>query len=176
MNLTSKTHNMKKFALLFTLILGFGLTSVQAQSHCDKKSSKSCEKACTSAKQADAGSAAAAAKLASLDENIQSKECEKSGKVCYTRKVVGTDGEMTHEAVSYSASTNAFVAMSDDSKPSGDKKSCCASGAGSGESASANAGKASGKDSGAACCSKKSGKSAKTSMKKTHAVDKKSSK
>ena len=167
---------MKKLALLFTLILGFGLTSVQAQSHCDKKTSKSCEKACESAKQADAGSADAAAKLASLDENIESKECEKSGMVCYTRKIVGDDGEVKTQAVSYSASTNEFVAMSDDGKSGGDKKSCSAHGAGSGESASANAGKASAKDSGASCCSKKSGKSAKTSMKQTHAVDKKSSK
>lgn len=167
---------MKKFALLFALVLGFGLTGVQAQSDSDKKASKSCAQTCSktakkATKQADAGSADAAAKLASLDESIDVKVCEKSGNVSYTRKAVGDDGEAKYEPVSYSASTNKFVSLTDS-----EKKSCCASGSGSGASASASAGKASASDSGAACCSKKGGKSSKKAMKQTQAVDKKSSK
>ncbi len=166
---------MKKFALLFALILGFGLTGVQAQSHCDKKASKSCAQTCSKAdkkaKQADSGSADAAATLASMDESISKKVCEHSGNVSYTRTAVGTDGKTTDEPVSYNASTNKFVSLTDS-----EKKSCCASGAGSGSGASANAGKASGSDSGAACCSKKGAKGSKSAMKQTQAVDKKSSK
>jgi len=166
---------MKKFALLFALILGFGLTSVQAQSHCDKKASASCAKTCStsakSAKQADTGSAEAAAKLASMDESIEQKTCEYSGNVSYSRKEVGDDGEVKLTALSYNASTNSFVNLSDT-----DKKSCCASGSGSGSGASANAGKASSKNSGASCCSK-GGKKAKGSSKKQAQVgEKKSSK
>ncbi len=166
---------MKKFALIFALVLGFGLTGVQAQSHCDKKASKSCVQTCSKAdkkahKQADAGSAEAAATLASLDESIDTKVCEYSGNVSYTRKAVGDDGEVKYEPVNYNASTNQFVSLTDS-----EKKSCCASGSGSGEGSSANAGKASGSDSGAACCSKKGSKSTTSSVKQTHAVDKKSS-
>ncbi|RLD19265.1 MAG: hypothetical protein DRI69_08725 [Bacteroidetes bacterium] len=166
---------MKKFALLFALILGFGLTGVQAQSHCDKKASKSCAQKCSkadkSADKADAGSADAAAKLASMDESIDMKVCEYSGNVSYTRKAVGDDGEVNNEPVSYSASTNKFVSLTDS-----EKKSCCASGSGNGEGSSANAGKASSSDSGAACCSKKGSKNTKSEMKHTQAVGKKSSK
>ncbi len=175
---------MKKLTLLFVLILGFGLTSVQAQSHCDKMSKAQCDKhsqadcdkqaskSChmgDNAKQADAGTADAAAKLASLDENIESKVCEMSGKVSYTRKAVGTDGEVKYQTVSYSASTNEFVGNSE-----GGKKLSC--GSGSGSATSANAGKASGKSSGSSCCSKKAGSSSKNaSIKQTQSVDKKAS-
>ena len=112
---------MKKFALLFALVLGFGLTGVQAQSDSDKKASKSCAQTCSktakkATKQADAGSADAAAKLASLDESIDVKVCEKSGNVSYTRKAVGDDGEAKYEPVSYSASTNKFVSLTDSEK------------------------------------------------------------
>lgn len=164
---------MKKLTLLFALVIGFGLTSVQAQSHCDKKASASCIKKCSkSDSQADAGTADAAAKLASLDETIEPKMCEHSGKVSYSRKAVGSDGDVTYQAVSYSASTNEFVSLE-----GSDKKSCHTSGMGSGESASANAGKVSGKDSGAACCSKKGSSSAKSAdAKPTKMVEKKSSK
>lgn len=165
---------MKKFALLFALVLGFGLTGVQAQSDSDKKASKDCAQKCSKAdkkahKQANA-SADEAYKLASMDESIDMKVCENSGSVSYTRKVVGGDGEAKSEPVSYDASTSKFVSITDS-----EKKSCCASGSGSGEGSSANAGKASGSDSGAACCSKKDGKKSKSAMKKTQAVDKKSS-
>jgi hypothetical protein len=174
---------MKKFTLLFALVLGFGLTSLQAQSHCDKKAQAHCDKqgqahcdkqaskSCQmkSDKAAlNSETAEAAAKLASLDENIESKVCEMSGKVSYSRKSVGDDGEVKYQTVSYSASANEFVAVSKEGK----KMSC---GSGSGSAASANAGKASGKASGSSCCSKKAGKKS-ASMKQTQAVDKKASK
>ncbi len=164
---------MKKFTLLFTFILGFGITGIQAQSHCDKSAAASCSKTCSkSAKQADSGSAEAAAKLASMDESIEGKVCEHSGNVSYSRKDVGSDGEVKFTSLTYSASANEFVAVTDSNK-----KSCCASGSGSGSASSANAGKTSKSASAVGCCSKKgAAKTTDASVKQKSAVDKKSSK
>ena len=163
---------MKKFTLLFALVLGFGLTGVQAQSHSDAKAScaKTCSKTAKSAKQTDSGSAEAAAKLASMDESIEKKVCEHSGKVSYSRTAVGKDGEAMVTAVSYDAPSNTFVSVSDS-----DKKSCCASGSGSGSASSANAGKAKTKDS-ASCCSKSEKKANGCAEGKSSKKSKKSSK
>lgn len=158
---------MKRF-LFSTLFFSLMLVGAQAQSsNCSKKctskqaSSKSCQGKSASAT-ADAGTATieAAAKLASMDESIESKTCPVSGKVSYSKKETSANGEVSYVDVNYDAETNTFVNASpmkvEETKACSGKKAkgCCSSK--SAKSASADS---------KGCCSKKSAaKSTSTSV------------
>lgn len=117
---------MKKliFFALFSLVVS---ASTNAQcSHASKASeSKTCVKPSEKAM-----------KAAAMDETIETKVCEKSGKVCFLRKSENADGTTTSTEVSYDEATASFVALpasSDDAtsakKSCSKDKACCAKGA-----------------------------------------------
>ena len=97
---------MKK--LLFSLVLLMGaFTFANAQAvemDAPKKScSKSCAKACAS-------TTAAAAKLAAMDETIESKTCSTTGALSYYRtSVCPVSGKTTAAEVKYSTASKTFV-------------------------------------------------------------------
>jgi hypothetical protein len=115
---------MKKITLFFTVLLGLGLTSLQAQS-CSKSAS-ACSKKSASVATAGhcSGSADAAAKLASLDETIESRTCEKSGNVSYVRRETDVKtGQVVFTSLEYNSDLGKFVNQS----PS-NSKACCSAG------------------------------------------------
>lgn len=114
---------MKRITLFLALVLGVGLSAVQAQK-CSKAEKAACAKSAqVSDKGHCAGSSEAAAKLASLDDAIESRTCEKSGSVCYVRKVVNQEtGETSYADVQYDSELGKFVNVS----PSSKGKGCCA--------------------------------------------------
>ena len=121
---------MKQLTVVFALLLGVGMASVQAQS-CQKSASACCKKSgsVASASTAEtAGSAEAAAKLASLDASIETRTCAKSGSVSYVRKVTNLEtGDVSYADVAYDSDLGQFVNVS----PSA-AKACCAGHGGSG--------------------------------------------
>ena len=120
---------MKKFLVLFAMVAFVGtMASAQVTGTVDAK--KTCTKskaACTKSKATTvsvasedelvavkgalpACSVAAAAKLASLDENIEAKTCSQSGKVAYYKKsVCSNSGKVSMKPVQYCSSSKAFV-------------------------------------------------------------------
>ena len=115
---------MKKFTLMLSMLLVFGLANIHAQS--DKPAcAKSCAKACTKTVKADGEASAdlamAAAKLAASDETIDEKVCPVTGKVSYVRVYKNDAGEASVQDVQYDAAKGEFVKMT-----SGDK-ACCSS-------------------------------------------------
>lgn len=114
---------MKRITLFFTLLAGLSLTSLQAQT-CSKATSACCKKSAsvaTADKAHCAGTADAAAKLASLDESIETRKCEKSGHVSYVRKETNSEtGAVVFTSVEYNGELGKFVNVS----PS-EGKSCC---------------------------------------------------
>ena len=109
---------MKRFTLFLALLVGVGMGSVQAQK-CSKAQKAACAKSASVSKVND-GSADAAAKLASLDDTIESRTCEKSGSVSYVRKVVDNEtGTVSFKDVQYDSELGKFVNVS----PS--MKGCC---------------------------------------------------
>ena len=136
---------MKKLIMLFACLGVFALTA-QAQ-----KCSKPCTKSKVCAKKGkttvDAGAIsiddAQIAKLASLDETIERRQCAKSGTVSYFQKnTCAVSGKVSFQEVTYDAKTAKFVnvspsgmgaAASDSAntmnKSGTVKKACCASGA-----------------------------------------------
>lgn len=143
---------MKK--VLFVAILALGAWTVQAQS-----AKHSCAGHSTSAS-ADI-SDDVIAKAASLDETIERRVCETSGKVSYYRKdVCQKSGKVSYEPVNYDPETSQFVNASP-SEMSGNAsgKSCCA-----GKSSSGKTSCASGKSS---CCAGKNAKGAGACEKQT---------
>lgn len=135
---------MKK--VLFSLALAlFAVAGVSAQA---------CAKSCTS-KQASATTctkenAAAAAKLASMDQTIESRTCPKSGTVSYVRKETDAAGTVKFVDVAYDGTSNTFVNVAPSSMEGG-KAACSPAGATatSGKAACGTAG------SGKACCAGK---------------------
>lgn len=114
---------MKKFLVLFAMVAFVG-TMASAQAKTCTKSKAACTKsksACTKSKAASASmvstkealpacSVAAAAKLASLDGNIEAKTCSNSGKVSYYKKsVCSASGKVSMKPVQYCNSSKAFV-------------------------------------------------------------------
>ena len=94
--------------------------SLQAQK-CSKAAQASCHGKSASVVATD-GSADAAAKLASLDESIESRTCEKSGSVSYVRKVVDNQtGSVSYTDVQYDSELGKFVNVSPSMKSAG----CC---------------------------------------------------
>jgi hypothetical protein len=121
---------MKQLTVLFALLLGISLSAVQAQ-NCQKTASSCCKKsASTATAEKPSGSIDAAAKLASLDETIETRTCEKSGSVSYVRKVVNeTSGNVTFADVEYDGESGAFVNVAPAAKSCGTKTAgagCCA--------------------------------------------------
>jgi len=119
---------MKRITLFFALVMGLGLTSLQAQ-NCTKTASACCKKSASVA-QKD-GSADAAAKLASLDKSIETRTCDKSGMVEYFRKEVNAEtGEVVLTSLEYNSELGKFVNVSPSDKKAcctGDKMKCCSS-------------------------------------------------
>jgi len=148
---------MKKFLVLFAMVAFVG-TMASAQAKTCTKSKAACTKsktACTKSKTATATtvstkealptcSVAAAAKLASLDENIEAKTCSASGKVSYYKKsVCSTSGKVSMKPVQFCSSSKAFVNVAPPSKANTlqvsektAKKSCAKSCAKSGKTCS----------------------------------------
>lgn len=115
---------MKRITLFFTVLLGLGLTSLQAQ-NCAKSASACCKKSVATADKAQCtGSADAAAKLASLDETIETRTCEKSGTVSYVRRETNSEtGQVLFTSIEYNGDLGKFVNVS----PL-EGKSCCKAG------------------------------------------------
>lgn len=144
---------MKKISVVLGLamFLAFGL---QAQSDCaSKKTSCAKEKSAKSVSVEDQKNMEAAVKLASMDESIEKKVCEHSGKVSFYRKeATGQNGEVKLVSVEYDANENQFVNVSPlDKKEGAAKMGCC-----SAKSAAA-----------AGCCASKKSNSAEASAKET---------
>lgn len=128
---------MKRITLFFVLLAGLGLTSVQAQTCSKSASAKSagCCKKSASVATADkahcAGTADAAAKLASLDASIETRTCEKSGTVSYVRKETNPEtGAVVFTSVQYDSALGKFVncAPGDKSCCKGEKAASCCTG------------------------------------------------
>lgn len=153
---------MKRILLVFALI-GFASFAVQGQSCCDKGAKKT-----SSVKSEASCSQSAAAKAASLDDAIEQRVDENSGKVSFVRRSVdASTGEASFIPVEYCSESKAFKTVEaekaschGDAKASatsatGAKAACCADGKG----------KTAGKE-GAACCAKDSkAKTSSTSVK-----------
>lgn len=148
---------MKKLFLLFALVGFAALGTVQAQCH-GKKSA-----ATTEVNTNDE----AAAKLASMDETIERRVCEKSGNVSYWQKsTCEKSGNVSFTQVSYDASANKFVNVSPEEVhgKSSSAKSCCAGGA-SAKGVSSKKSCSSASKGGACCSSKKASASTESSEK-----------
>ena len=122
---------MKRITLFFALLMGLGLTSLQAQS-CQKSASACCKKSASVAKADKShvdGSADAAAKLASLDESVEAQKCEKSGEVNYVRKEVDPEtGKVVLTSLEYNSELGKFVNSTEKKACcTGDKMKCCSS-------------------------------------------------
>ncbi len=94
---------MKKFLLFFALLGFVSVSTVSAQKSCTAKKMAG-EKVCTKS---------AAAKLASIDNSIESRVCEKSGSVSYVRKdVCSASGKVSFQDVEFCSKSGKFVNLS----------------------------------------------------------------
>lgn len=110
---------MKRITLVFAALMAFGLTGLQAQSCAKMKAACAAKK--TSVAQSCHGTSAAAAQLASLDETIESRKCEQTGKVSYVRKDADpATGQVVFTSVNYDAELGKFVNVSPTAM-----KACC---------------------------------------------------
>ncbi|MCC6753123.1 MAG: hypothetical protein IT266_03955 [Saprospiraceae bacterium] len=130
---------MKKTILLIAFGMFAFAGSVAAQCSHGAKAAES--KTCVKPSEA-------AIKAASMDANIETKVCEKSGSVCFKRKSVGADGTASYEEVRYDEATAQFVALSPDASATGAEKKSCSS-KGNGKSCCSSKGK------GKSCCASK---------------------
>jgi hypothetical protein len=138
---------MKKLFLLFALVSFAALGTIHAQCHGKKSAS-------TTEVQSDE----AAAKLASMDETIERRVCEKSGTVSYWKKeTCAKSGNVSFAEVSYDSANGQFVNVSPSEThgKAASGKSCCAG------KASASKASCSGEKK-AGCCSSKKASSAST--------------
>ena len=161
---------MKRFLLAFALI-AFASFAVQAQTCC--KSAKG-----TKAKSEASCSQSAAVKAASLDDAIEKRVDENSGKVSFVRRTVdAATGEAAFTPVEYCTESKRFINQAPEktschgaakaSTTSADAKKASCTGAANAKNASccADGKKVSSKD-GAACCTKDSkAKTSTTSVK-----------
>ncbi|MBK7342935.1 MAG: hypothetical protein IPJ06_07390 [Saprospiraceae bacterium] len=133
----NKVPNMKKLLLLLLLVPA--ALTIQAQSAKHNCASHSAAATSVSAEVSDE----AIAQAASLDESIERRVCETSGKVSYYRKdVCQKSGKVSYEAVSYDAANGQFVNASPSDMNAKDAKSCCASKGASATATSGQDGKA----------------------------------
>lgn len=115
---------MKKLFVLFAF-LGFVSFSATAQS-CNPAACKKAHKT-SSVDATNTDANAAAVKLASLDETIETKTCATSGKVSFTRKsVCAKSGKVSYTDVEYCSKSAKFVNVSPSAKASCSKsKASC---------------------------------------------------
>lgn len=140
---------MKK--LLFFVLLASAAWTVQAQT-----AKHNCTGAASSASAEVSDEAIAQA--ASLDETIERRVCETSGKVSYYRKdVCQKSGKVSYEPVSYDATTSQFVNASPSEVNAG-KKSCCASKGAKATAASETSKSCAGSKADKSCCASKGAK------------------
>lgn len=140
---------MKRILILFSLMAFFAISGMHAQKACCSSKSKtaaSCTGKASAAKTASADHEMAAAKLASMDEHIDRKVCQESGKVTYLKKeVCEKSGKVSFVNVAYNPELGEFVNVSP-SKMHGEKDGC-------GESKTASAKSCcNGKEKAASCC------------------------
>ncbi len=108
---------MKKVLFLLTFVFAAGMVSAQK---CNKSASKKCcaKKTQTAAVQTTpetqvASMIAEADAAAALDETIEKKVCETSGKVSYSQKsVCSTSGKVSFQDVMYDSEAKTFVNVS----------------------------------------------------------------
>ncbi len=161
---------MRRFLLLFALVGFVSIGTTQAQK-------KACKYSKTSVEASAVDAEAFAAKAASLDENIDRKVCEKSGKVSYFQSsTCAKSGATKVSEVQWCTNSNKFVNMSPSSN---DKKSCaksCAKGA-KGKAGCSKGAKATSVSAKKGCCAKGTcqkaccaGKKAKADLKEAKAV------
>lgn len=126
---------MKHLFSLFSLVLFVGITQLSAQENqtpvaADAVEKTSCSKKCSKA------CAAKAAKAASMDDTIEERVCEKSGKVSYHQKsVCEKSGKVSYSEVQFDEASAQFVsidetevkASSATKKACSSKKGCCKS-------------------------------------------------
>jgi len=159
---------MKKLFMLFAIMSLVAVASVDAQT---------CSKSKASCSKSKAECTAAAAKMASLDADIEKRICEDSGKVSFVRKsVCETSGKTKYTNVEYNADTKKFVNISP-THTSGkaakaccskdEAKACCAGKAKATSAKTVSAKKSCSKGEKAACCTKGKAKSASATVKKT---------
>jgi len=103
---------MKK---LFFLVAFFGLVAFNVNAQSCNKSAKAAKTVSTDA--LPSCCVAAAAKLASMDDSIESKTCSKSGKVTYYKNsTCSTSGKVTSKEVTYDKNSKKFVNVSPSKK------------------------------------------------------------
>ncbi len=122
---------MKKSLLLFALLSFVGL-QLQAQK-CSGAKATTEKAACTK-------SAAAAEKAASLDDTIEKRVDEKTGKATFVKRIVDAEGKTSYEEVKFCTKAGKFISA-EKAKAScsagkatkvskdGKTKACCADGA-----------------------------------------------
>jgi hypothetical protein len=111
---------MKKLTLLFSLMALFAVSNMQAQKACCASKSKTAAADCSKDSKAASTSASTsadyemvAAKLASLDENIERKVCAETGSVSYVKKeTCEKSGKVSTVNVAYDAEVGQFVNVS----------------------------------------------------------------
>ena len=103
---------MKK---LFFLVAFFGLVAFNTNAQSCNKSAKTAKT--VSADELPTCCVAAAAKLASMDDSIEAKKCEKSGKLTYYQKsTCPASGKVTSAEVKYCTKDKKFVNVSPSKK------------------------------------------------------------
>jgi len=103
---------MKK---LFFLVAFFGLVAFNVNAQSCNKSAKASKT--VSADELPSCCVAAAAKLASMDDSIEGKKCEKSGKLTYYKNsTCATSGKVTSSEVKYCTKSKKFVNVSPSKK------------------------------------------------------------
>jgi hypothetical protein len=102
---------MKQLLVLFALVAFCGLNATAQDCSYSKNANAKVDKTHCKA------TAAAAAKLASMDENIESRTCPQSGKVSYVRKsVCSTSGKVSFTDVEYCSKSAKFINVSPSKK------------------------------------------------------------
>lgn len=142
---------MKKTLLLFAF-LGMFSFMAQAQKACAKSCAKKCSKTSMTAN-TNTVNDDVVAKAASLDQNIERRQCADTGAVCYYRKdVCEKSGKVSFAEVNFDAATSKFVNIS---PAKGGETMNMAK-----EGQMTSKGKACSPSAKAGCCSKKAGKAA----------------
>ncbi len=123
--------------LILVIVMGLfavaGTGYAQSCSHASKASAKTCVKP-----------SEAALKAASMDATIETKVCEKSGKVCFLKKSTDAEGNVASAEVMYDEATAQFVSLPAESdatteaaagavKSCSKSKACCSKGSKSGK-------------------------------------------
>ncbi|MCF8236818.1 MAG: hypothetical protein K9I85_01570 [Saprospiraceae bacterium] len=140
---------MKKVLILSLLVAGALTVQAQTAKH-------NCNGAASTSLTSEV-SDEAVAQAASLDESIERRVCETSGKVSYYRKdVCQKSGKVSYSPVSYDATNSQFVNASPSDLNAKGGKSCCASKGATATSASSKDEKGcAGSKKGKSCCAGK---------------------